>query len=145
MTDAGALLQKKIIEAFYEKESVGFAEYFEKLLRIALEELSANDKWPNAKINLQDYVKSGDFQDRQDAFGGFDLFFEEQKKVYLSITKYGAQSCRTAYFNLFHTIYFLGSDFKTVEVVEIETFEDCWTAILDNDIDYVRSLDIKVI
>ena len=76
MTDAGAFLQKKIIEAFYEKESVGFAEYFEKLLRIALEELSANDKWPNAIINLQDYVKSGDFQDKRDAFGGFDLFFE---------------------------------------------------------------------
>ena len=146
MTDAGVLLYQRMADLFEQKYPVR-SQNFDKILKIIIDRLSMNIEggYPIALIDLGELVKKGEFSSRQEASEAFEQFFDDQKKVYLNIVKYGANDYqRDARFNLFHTIYFSG--YGGVDDVEIETFEDCATAIFqDDDVNYVRSLDFKVI
>ena len=146
MTDAGVLICQWMADIFEQKYPVR-SENFDKVLRIIINQLSTNTEggYPVALIDLGELVKKGEFSSRQEASEAFEQFFDDQKKVYLNIVKYGAPDYqRDTRFNLFHTICFSG--YGGVDEVEIETFEDCATAIFqDDDVSYVKSLNIIVI
>ena len=146
MTDAGVLIYQRMADAFEQKYPMR-SENFDKVLRIVINQLSMDIEsgYPIAVIDLGELVKKGEFSSRQEASEAFEQFFDDQKKVYLNIVKYGAPDYqRDTRFNLFHTICFSG--YGGVDEVEIETFEDCATAIFqDDDVSYVKSLNIIVI
>lgn len=146
MTDAGALIYQRMADLFEQKYPMR-SENFKKILWIIIERMSMNIEggYPVALIDLGVLVKKGEFSSRQEATEAFEQFFDDQKKIYLNVVKYGAHNYQlNSRFNLFHTICFSG--YGGVDKVDIETFEDCWTAIFqDNDVSYVKSLNIIVI